>query len=127
MMYGSVLPFGAGAGPLFITAITPIAAIMAHVPDMAATAIGITAWRRPVWPDCAQVVRDLNTLTVGHQAPANDRNILRNDLMALSQGGMRPPSGSVQQLSQNLINYLPQRSTAGAFEHGTAGASTWKR
>ncbi len=32
--------------------------------------------------------------------------------MALSQGGMRPPSGSVQQLSQNLINYLPQRSTA---------------
>jgi hypothetical protein len=45
----------------------------------------------------SKLVRDLNTLTVGYAAPPNDRIILRNDLMALSQGGMRPPSTSVNQ------------------------------
>lgn len=59
----------------------------------------------------SRLVRDLNTLTVGYAAPLNDRTILRNDLMALAQGGMRPPSTSVNQLSQHLVNYLPQRST----------------
>ncbi len=60
----------------------------------------------------SRVVRDLNALTVGYSAAANEHNILRNDLMNLAQGGMRPASTSVQQLSRNLISYLPQRSTA---------------
>ncbi len=59
----------------------------------------------------ARVVRDLNSLTVGSRPPVNDRNILRNDLMSLAQGGMRPASSSVQQLSAHLVNYLPRRST----------------
>lgn len=59
----------------------------------------------------SRLVRDLNTLTVGYAAPPNDRNILRNDLMAVTQRGMRPPSSAVSQLSQHLINYLPQRRT----------------
>jgi len=59
----------------------------------------------------AKLVRDLNTLTVGYSAPLNDRNILRNDLIAVAQLGMRPPSASVNQLSQHLVNYLPQRTT----------------
>ena len=59
----------------------------------------------------SRLVRDLNTLTVGYVAPANDRTVLRSDLNALSQGGMRPPSAGVVQLAQDLINHLPRRAT----------------
>ena len=57
----------------------------------------------------ARLVRDLNTLTVGYVAPPNDRNVLRGDLNALSQGGPRPPSARVLQLAQDLIAHLPRR------------------
>jgi hypothetical protein len=57
----------------------------------------------------AKLVRDLNTLTVGYVATPAERNILRNDLMAVAPGGSRPPSGAVLQLSGNLISHLPSR------------------
>jgi hypothetical protein len=56
-----------------------------------------------------RLIRDLNTLTVGYAAAPAERNILRNDLMAVAQGGYRPPSSAVQQLSGSLINHLPSR------------------
>ena len=55
--------------------------------------------------------RDLNTLRVGYAASPSDRNILRNDLMGVAQGGIRPPSPAVQQLSGGLISNLPTRRT----------------
>jgi hypothetical protein len=55
------------------------------------------------------VVRDLNMLTVGYKAPATDWQVLRNDMMSLVQGGIRPPSAAVLQLSERLIDYLPRR------------------
>ena len=59
----------------------------------------------------SRLVRDLNTLTVGYAASPNDRNILRNDLMGVTQGGIKPPSPAVQQLSSGLISHLPSRRT----------------
>jgi hypothetical protein len=59
----------------------------------------------------SRLVRDLNTLTVGYSASPNDRNVLRNDLMGVTQGGIRPPSATVQQLSGGLISHLPSRRT----------------
>jgi hypothetical protein len=59
----------------------------------------------------AKLVRDLNALTVGHVSNPNEQNILRNDLMAVTQGGFRPPSQAVQQLSGSLVNHLPTRKT----------------
>ena len=56
-------------------------------------------------------VRNLNTLAVGYAASPNDRNILRNGLMGVAQGGIRPPSSAVQQLSGGLISHLPSRRT----------------
>ena len=59
----------------------------------------------------SRLVRDLNTLTVGYAASPSDRNMLRNDLMGVAQGGIRPPSPAVQQLSGGLISHLPTRRT----------------
>ena len=59
----------------------------------------------------SRLVRDLKTLTVGYAASPNDRNTLRNDLMGVAQGGIRPPSAAVQQLSGGLISHLPTRRT----------------
>jgi hypothetical protein len=57
----------------------------------------------------ARLVRDLNTLTVGYAASPAERNILRSDLMAVAQGGYRPPPPAVFQLSGDLITHLPRR------------------
>lgn len=59
----------------------------------------------------SRLVRDLNTLKVGYAASPNDRNVLRNDLMGVTQGGIRPSSSAVQQLSGGLISHLPSRRT----------------
>jgi len=59
----------------------------------------------------SRLVRDLNTLKVGYTASPNDPNTLRNDLMGVTQGGSRPPSAAVQQLSGGLISHLPSRRT----------------
>jgi hypothetical protein len=57
----------------------------------------------------AKLVRDLNALTVGHVSNPNEQNILRSDLMGVTQGGFRPPAQAVQQLSGSLVNHLPTR------------------
>jgi hypothetical protein len=57
----------------------------------------------------AKLVRDLNALTVGHVPNPNEQNILRSDLMGVTQGGFRPPTQAVQQLSGSLVNHLPTR------------------
>jgi hypothetical protein len=59
----------------------------------------------------AKLVRDLNALTVGHASNPNEQNILRNDLMGVTQGGSRPPTQAVRQLSGSLVNHLPTRKT----------------
>ena len=74
----------------------------------------------------SRLVRDLNTLTVGYAASPSDRNILRNDLMGVAQGGIRPPSAAVQQLSGGLISHLPTSPDA-IHEYGTASTGPGSR
>jgi hypothetical protein len=57
----------------------------------------------------ARLIRDLNMLSIGYNAPPSDRQILRNDMMSLVQGGVRPSAPTVLQLSEHLIEYLPRR------------------
>jgi hypothetical protein len=60
----------------------------------------------------ARLIRDLNVLSIGYAAPPTDRQVLRNDLMSLVQGGVRPPTQPVIQVSQHLIEYLPRRRSS---------------
>ena len=110
MMYGSMLPFGANPG---------LALYHGYHASRNYSGNGrgyrnrgnrnSTANNRMM--HLSRLVRDLNTLTVGYAARPNDRNILRSDLMGVAQGGIRPPSQAVQQLTSGLISHLPSRRT----------------
>ncbi len=111
MMYGSLLPFGAQAGLALNQGYRAHNNYYGSRAGYRGYGYRNTSMVSNRMRRLAKLVRDLNTLTVGYSAPVNDRNILRNDLMAVAQGGMRPPSAAVNQLSQHLVNYLPQRRT----------------
>jgi hypothetical protein len=111
MMYGSLLPFGAQSGLALNQGYRAHSNYYGYRSGYRGYGYRNSYMVSGRMRRLAKLVRDLNTLTVGYAAPLNDRNILRNDLMAVAQGGMRPPSASVTQLSQHLVNFLPQRST----------------
>jgi hypothetical protein len=109
MMYGSLLPFGGHPGLSLYHGYHAHRNYYGYRPGYRGYGYRKSSMVSARMKRLARLVRDLNTLTVGYMAPMNDRNILRNDLMAVSQGGMRPPSASVLQLSQHLVGFLPQR------------------
>ncbi len=113
MMYGSLLPFGAQSGLALNQGYRAHSNYYGSRSGYRGYGYRNSSMVSGRMRRLAKLVRDLNTLTVGYAAPLNDRNILRNDLMAMAQGGMgmRPPSAAVNQLSQHLVNFLPQRST----------------
>ena len=74
----------------------------------------------------SRLVRDLNTLTVGYAASPNDRNILRNDLMGVAQGGIRPPSaGGATTLRRP--DQPPSHASDAIHEYGTASPRSGSR
>ena len=111
MMYGSLMPFGAQSGLVLNQGYNVHRNYYGSRSGYRGYGYRNSSMVSSRMRRLAKLVRDLNTLTVGYAAPLNDRSILRNDLMAVAQGGMRPPSSSVNQLSQHLVNFLPQRST----------------
>ncbi len=111
MMYGSLLPFGAQAGLALNQGYRAHSNYYGSRSGYRGYGYRNSYMVSNRMRRLSKLVRDLNTLTVGYSAAMNDRNTLRNDLMAVAQGGMRPPSESVNQLSQHLVNFLPQRST----------------
>lgn len=111
MMYGALMPFGAHSGLALNQGYNAHRSYYGNRSGYRGYGYRNSSMVSSRMRRLSKLVRDLNTLTVGSTPPLNDRNILRNDLMALAQGGMRPPSTSVNQLSQHLVNYLPQRST----------------
>jgi hypothetical protein len=109
MLYGSLLPFGAQSGLALSNGYHAHRSYYGSRSGFRGYGYRGSSLVSARMRNLARLVRDLNTLTVGSVPPLNDRNILRNDLMAVAQGGMRPPSASVSQLSQSLVTYLPQR------------------
>jgi len=111
MMYGSLMPFGANSGLALNQGYRAHGSYYGSRSGYRGYGYRNSSLVSARMRRLAKLVRDLNTLTVGYSAPVNDRNILRHDLMAVAQGGMRPPSASVNQLSQHLVSFLPQRKT----------------
>lgn len=58
-----------------------------------------------------KLVADLDSLPPHFQVADIHRNTIRNDMMALIQGGNRPSTATVQQLSHNLSNAMARRKS----------------
>jgi hypothetical protein len=112
MMYGSMVPFGSNPGLALYHGYHASRNSYGYGRGNRGYGYRNSSMANNRMMRLSRLVRDLNTLRVGYAASPNDRNILRNDLMGVAQGGIRPPSTAVQQLSGGLISHLPTRRTA---------------
>jgi hypothetical protein len=111
MMYGSILPFGSNPGLALYHGYHANRSYYGNGRGNRGYGNRNSSMVNNRMMRLSRLVRDLNTLTVGYAASPNERNILRNDLMGVTQGGIRPPTPAVQQLSSGLISHLPSRRT----------------